>query len=476
MVRADLMDAVRVLVTDSAGVGSVAIVVNGKRVWPRGVSRRFGQDSVTITVPVRLQPGANTVVVSATNMTGGRSETRWTIERPPASPGLAAILPGGRCGVGRHPASTPAPAPRVVEPVPAAGGAPPWIQFSHPREGAKLIADRTVVIALVTDGVGIARLGLTVNGQRVPVVHLPQDPTTSVPVEVEVPLQIGDNVLTITAMNTRGETAQIVRVVHRAPPVAGAPAPPTRDPRGERYAVVIGVGIHDAPDIPRLRFAERDARAVYDFLTTRAQYRKDNVLLLTDTAQRPTLANIKRGLGEWLFRRAGRRDTVFVYYAGYGGVEPDESVEEHDGLSKYLLPRDADPTDFFVTAFGLDDIGTMVRRLAAERIVLVLDTCFGASGNDALARLSGPGRVILSGAGGSELARELPELQHGLFTYYLLQGMSGAAADPAGHVTVDALLKFVVPKVADHARKEGGKQTPAASGTMDDRPFFELAR
>jgi uncharacterized caspase-like protein len=240
--------------------------------------------------------------------------------------------------------------------------------------------------------------------------------------------------------------------VHRTPPLVVQQKPPEPPkPKGEQYAVVIGVGVYDHPQIPRLRFAENDARSVYEFLTTKGEYKKDNVLLITDSApQKPSLANIKRALGEWLYKKAGKDDTVFVYYAGHGAPEVDASGNDRDGLSKYLIPRDADPESLFVTAFAMDDIETIFRRLQSERVVIMIDTCFSGSVGDGktsggrtfmrqatrsghmtkefLDRLAGSkGRVVISASGPNELALELPELKHGLFTYFMLKGMAGAA-------------------------------------------------
>jgi Caspase domain len=175
-----------------------------------------------------------------------------------------------------------------------------------------------------------------------------------------------------------------------APPRAAAvpptPAAPTKVVN--RWAVVIGIGEYENKRIPKLRFAVSDAEAMYRFLTTHGGYPRDNVLLLTDTsATKPTLINVKRALGDFLARQAGREDMVLIYFAGHGAPEVDMGSAEADGLSKYLVPRDADPDSLYTTALPMEEIQRIFARISSERIVMLLDTCYsGTAGGRTFAR------------------------------------------------------------------------------------------
>jgi uncharacterized caspase-like protein len=142
----------------------------------------------------------------------------------------------------------------------------------------------------------------------------------------------------------------------------------------------------------------------------------------------------------------------------------------------------------------MDDIETIFRRLQSERVVFVIDTCFsGAAGGrtftrqatraghmskEFLDRLAGSkGRVVISAAGPNELALELPDLKHGLFTYHVIKGMEGAAdADGDKIVTVNELFQYVQKKVSDDARQQNSKQTPVMSGAVADLPLMEIKK
>lgn len=392
------------------------------------------------------------------------------------------------------PMPVPAPSPPAALP-PVADGEPPKVAINYPPVDTKVEQEQILILALVTDNVEVASVQVSVNGVRAVSEEVTKG-ARAAPVRARVALQPGENVIEVTAIDKAGNASQMVRTVMRTLPAVATPPPPPPPKHGERWAVVIGVGTYDHAGIPKLRFAERDARSIFEFLTTRGGFKKDNVQLLTDTSpNKPTLINIKRSLGEWLARRAGKDDTVVVYYAGHGAPEVDVSGVEADGLSKYLIPRDADPDSLFTTGFPMDDIQRVFARLQAERVVFMVDTCFsGASGGRTFMRQAtrsghlstqflerltkSRGRVIISAAGPNELALELPDLGHGVFTYYLLKGMEGEAdRDKDGIVTVSELYEYVEDRVSAHARKAGGRQRPIMRGEVEGTlPLIEIKR
>ena len=333
----------------------------------------------------------------------------------------------------------------------------------------------------MTDNVEVARVQVAVNGVEV---AQPRDIAVvgkGVPIRVHAALQPGDNPIEITAADRAGNVAQVVRTVMRvAPAVAAAPK------IANRWAVVIGVSEYDNPQIPRLRYAVRDAEAMYQFLTTQGGYAKERVLLLTDTsATKPTLLNVKRALGDFLARRAGRNDMVLIYFAGHGAPEVDVAGAEADGLSKYLVPRDGDPDSLYTTALPMDELQRVFARIPAERVVMLLDTCYsGTAGGRTFARAQvrasglndqflerltrSRGRVIITASGPNEVALELPNLGHGLFTYHVLEGLRGKAdRNGDGIVTVSELYEYVEDQVDTAARLAGGRQRPLMKGEIE---------
>jgi uncharacterized caspase-like protein len=363
---------------------------------------------------------------------------------------------------------------------------PLTVTIRYPEEKARLTDATPTVTALVTSSKGVAKVTVTVNGVEV---HQQTERTTPRSLVVTAPstLREGPNTLVVSATEADGTVQHEVRTVvyakPAAPPVA-SPTPPARPVN--RWAVVIGVGRHDHPQIPRLRYSVPDAEAIARVLTGPGGFPPEHVLLLTDTSERkPTLRNLKWALGSFLARSAGKDDVVLVFFAGHGAPEVDHRGLERDGLAKYLIPSDADPEDLYSTALPMDELQTVFGRLEAERVVVFLDTCYsGAAGGRTFAsartravnvdelfleRLTrAKGRAIITASRSTEVSLEMAELGHGLFTYYLVQGLQGAAdLNRDGIVSLQELYEYLEQQVSQKARALGGRQHPVMKGELE---------
>jgi uncharacterized caspase-like protein len=225
---------------------------------------------------------------------------------------------------------------------------------------------------------------------------------------------------------------------------------------------------------------------MYKVLIGSGEFKKENVILLTDRSDRkPTLRNVKYALGTFLARAAGKDDTVVVFFAGHGAPEVDPRGIERDGLAKYLIPSDADPEDLFSTALPMDDLQTIFGRIEAERVVVFLDACYsGAAGGRTFAarktragavddlfleRLTrSKGRAIVTASRPAEVSVELPELGHGIFTYFLTEGLRGAGdLNRDGIVSLQELYEYVEQQVVRKSRAVGGNQHPMMKGELE---------
>ena len=377
---------------------------------------------------------------------------------------------------------------------------PLTVELRYPEDGARLAEAATVVVGAAASGKGLTKVSVTLNGAEVlPAEQAPRAGQTSISLTVPVTLRGGANVIVVSATDGEGQVRQVVRSVAYQPPVvAAAPAVPAAPakPEPQRWAVVIGVGRYESPDVPPLTYAVADAEAMYRVLTGPGGFAKDRVLLLTDkTEKKPTLRNVKWALGTFLARSAGKDDVVLIYFAGHGAPEVDQRGLERDGLAKYLVPADADPDDLFSSALPMDDIQTIFSRIEAERVVTFIDACYsGAAGGRTFAskktratnlddlfleRLTrAKGRAIVTASRPSEVSLELPELGHGLFTYYLARGLEGAGdLNRDGIVTLQELYEYVEQQVSRKARAVGGKQNPAMKGELEGSlPLVKVGR
>jgi uncharacterized caspase-like protein len=435
------------IVSGGQGVARVVVTLNGVEVARQ--DEKPPRPAVALNVPLKLAEGGNTIVVTATDS-------------------------GGRLGQELRSIQFERPTPLTVA-------------FRYPEDRARLTEESSVVTALVTSSKGVASTRVALNGAEV-WTQAEKAPPKSVAVAVPVTLRPGANAIVLTAVEADGTIRQEVRTVVYDAPRTVTTGPLTAPPAAvsERWAVVIGVGDYESAVIPRLRYTVADAEALHKALVGPAAFKRDNVLLLTDRSERkPTLRNIKWGLGTFLGRSARRDDTVVIFFAGHGAPEVDPRGVERDGLAKYLIPSDADPDDLYSTALPMDELQTIFARIEAERVVAFLDACYsGAAGGRTFAsrrtragsvddlfleRLTrSKGRAIVTASRPAEVSIELPELGHGIFSFYLVQGFNGAAdLNRDGIISLQELYEYVEQQVTTKSRAVGGNQHPVMKGELE---------
>ena len=430
------------------GVSRVSIALNGVEVSRQ--DERTPQRAFALSLPIKLREGQNTLVVTATEADGTISQEVRTVfyERP----------------------------------------VPLTVAMRFPQDQMRVSDAASVAAAVVSSSKGVARVAVTLNGVELQNQPSDKTPQRSQLVTVPLKLQPGVNVVAISATDGEGTVRQEVRTVFFDAPqsVAAPPAPPAAVPQYDRWAVVIGVGQYDHPSIPRLKYTVADAEGIYEMLISVAGFKKEHVLLLTDKSdKKPTLKNIKWALGTFLARSARKDDTVLIFFAGHGAPETDPRGLERDGLAKYLIPADAEEDDLYSSALPMDELQTIFGRIEAERVVAFLDACYsGAAGGRTfsarktratgiddlfLERLTrSKGRAIITASRPTEVSIELGELGHGLFTYYLIQGLKGAAdLNRDGIISLQELYEYLEQQVTAKSRAAGGNQHPVMKGEME---------
>lgn len=240
------------------------------------------------------------------------------------------------------------------------------------------------------------------------------------------------------------------------------------------------------PDLPDVRYARNDARAVVAYAEKTLGY-KDVIHL-----ENATKAALERHFGTAQHPRgvvadlagpagAGGGADVFVYYSGHG--VPGLS----DGKG-YLLPVDADPKRVEITGYPLELLYKNLAALGARSVTVVIDACFsGGSGAGTVVqsaspgllrvvdpRLQIPGAVVVTAAASDEVASWDDETRLGLLTQSFLRGVAGEADQLEGGGNRDgvvtdgelkAYLDATVPRAA--RRAHGRDQNPQVVGPGD---------
>jgi hypothetical protein len=247
---------------------------------------------------------------------------------------------------------------------------------------------------------------------------------------------------------------------------------PDRRP-GAKFAVVVGISRYknSGSGIPNLRYATADASAFRDFLLSPqgGSFPRDNIKVLLD--EDATVQNVRSALFTFL-TTPGPQDIVVLYWAGHGAADPN------DQRNLYLLTYDTRIDDMGGTALRMEEFQDVYRSMKAKRVVTFTDSChsYGISGlkkgasekennliNQYLAAYAGlEDRAVITASDISQLSFEGEKWGggHGVFTYYLLRGLSGEAdKNKDGTVTAGELFQYVHDQVSleTHA-----KQTPVA--------------
>jgi caspase domain-containing protein len=231
-------------------------------------------------------------------------------------------------------------------------------------------------------------------------------------------------------------------------------APHTARADVERYAVIIGNNTGDS-DEERLRYAEDDARRIYEVLRELGGFRPENMLLLrAEDAEsvRRSLISINDRIRTRVAN--GAQSELLVYYSG------------HSDQSALHLGR---------SAIELEQVELLVRGSAAALRMLILDSCRsgaltrvkGGKVQDGFAialdqRMPSDGVVFWTASSASESAQESDALRGSFFTHYLVSGLLGAAdRDGNGDVTLGEAYQYAYDNtLRASSRTLGGTQHP----------------
>ena len=230
---------------------------------------------------------------------------------------------------------------------------------------------------------------------------------------------------------------------------------------GKKYALIIGISRYknSANGIPNLEYADADARSIYEFLQRPAGggFARENMLLLLN--EEATTRRIREALTSFI-TKASANDLLLIFLASHGA--PDQFAPQN----LYVITYDTSVLDMPQTALPMPELGRHINQsVKSERVVLLFDACHSAGlattgvrnlANN-LANLyletllyNERGRAIITSSNVNETSLESQKWGngHGVFTYYLLEGLKGSADTNGDHlVSVGEIFRYVRQKV-----------------------------
>jgi hypothetical protein len=357
---------------------------------------------------------------------------------------------------------------------------PPLLMITEPEDESRHETGSVRLSGAVEDDSGLERLEILINGVHAESIkeRILKTDSGEAPrgynFNKTVQLAPGSNLIKVKAIDTDGLVSEKIIKIHCTPS------------RRNIWAVI--VGINDYPKLPRLKYAVNDASEYKRLLVEKNRVPAENIFLLLNAEA--TLGNLRSVLGTQLRSAASREDMVIIFFAGHGATERDALSPDGDGLEKYLLTWEADLKDLYSTAIPMREIAYILDRIQSERLIFIADACYsGASGGRTvgtgglratisetfLERLAGGrGKVIITASAANEVSIEKDEFKHGVFTYYLLEGLNGTAdTDKDGMITVEEAYRYVSEKVP---QATGQEQHPVKKGSVEGNLVLGIVR
>ncbi len=224
------------------------------------------------------------------------------------------------------------------------------------------------------------------------------------------------------------------------------------------WILLVGVNKYQYESLPALRYSALDCQGLGEALAEATQgFPHKEVIIHHDfVAQVPHLKTVRTSLKQ-IVSEAKPQDTILFYFSGHGVLEPNSQ-------QAVLCLADTEKGNLLDTSLGLQELLQMLGNSSAHQQLVWLDACH--SGGMTLRGSRGQGVPLLNptvqlvevlrqraaqskgfyallSCDQTQQSWEFPELGHGVFTYYLMQGLRGEAADSQGVIDADGLYKYV---------------------------------
>lgn len=224
-------------------------------------------------------------------------------------------------------------------------------------------------------------------------------------------------------------------------------------------AIAIGVGAFRDPAMPTMKLAAHDAEIMSGYFTSVMGISPQKVKVVLDA--KGLKDDWIEVFEQWLPKQVDPQTTAYVYVAG-------RAMVDHETGAVSLLPYDATLSGSS-RAFSLARLQRALTNAPVKQAVVMLDLSLEPSSGSDPARVAQPRwispeangeqeRVMLMvGNATVQEAQAYQPGQHGLFTYFLLKGIRGAAdLDKNGSVLTGELCAYVQRQVTAVGRSTSG--------------------
>ena len=270
--------------------------------------------------------------------------------------------------------------------------------------------------------------------------------------------------------NTDSKTITVSRTVVESKVTYPELNPSLIKSQPERDAVAVIIGISNYKSLPKADYAKDDAQVFFDYAIRALGVKPGNIKLLMD--EQADAEDIYTAFKTWLPARVKSTTDVYVFYSGHG-------LPTQDGSGLYLLPQRANRDLLSKTAILMQEINGDIQASKPKSVTIFMDACYSgtARGGETLVASARPialksqpttfpsNFTVISASQADQISSSSPELQHGIFSYYLMRGMEGDAdINKDGKITLDEIQAYLSENVGRQARIMNRQQEPQVIG------------
>lgn len=346
---------------------------------------------------------------------------------------------------------------------------PPRVRFIS-RSGVSESRDFGIKAELCDNGGGIGNVTLFINntpiaferGDRGLAVHNKSASEGCQNFERTISLAPGQNIISLMAFNSSNSIES-----DRDQVTLNYVTSDNEKPR--LHILTIAINSYRDGDL-RLKYSINDAEGLIKMASE-----KSKTLFSGIDTYRLHDEQVTREKMEAIFKQIGARtkrgDVFLLFMAGHG------LTDDADGMYYFL------PVNFRYTGresiagqgISMNDFKRFLINIQAMKTLFLIDTCNSGSFSEAVASRGvtdktaitklarAVGRATIAASSKNQVALEGYE-GHGVFSYTLLEGMNGKAADKKGEITINRLATFIEETLPDLTFKKWGyEQIPQKS-------------
>jgi WD40 repeat protein len=241
-----------------------------------------------------------------------------------------------------------------------------------------------------------------------------------------------------------------------------------------------------------LNYAAPDALSFVEAITdakSAGLYKSINKFELYD--EQATKENILKKFIE-VQAKAKPEDVFIFYYAGHGSLDVNKKNERGENPF-YFVPYDVtqlygDSKQLITKGLSTEELSANLMAIRSTKQIVLMDACHSggavtgikmraAAGEEkAMVQLGrSSGVAVIASSGSKQLAAEFEVLKHGVFTYALLEALSGRAANGDTDVTITELKTYMDKRVPELTKIHGGEaQFPTGFVNGNDYPILVI--